>query len=150
MNLSSKRLSPLTRTITYELLRLLTKIQGHHNMVGRVKKEYLNLVEKKIHTPAKPLELHLFDVSLNYYNDVGFNKSKQKDLEQTIEIICTELLSNGVFKAHETSKCWILEKYFFCLEYLSEIHDEHSGKIPTIKKEVISEEEIESWGDLYT
>jgi hypothetical protein len=162
-NLSYKRLSPLTRTIANELLRILRTIQGHHNMVERVKREYLTLVEKKIHTPAKPLHLHLFDVSLNYYNYIACNKSKQNELKDTIELICIELLSNGVFKCKQSSdplgeaKSWILEKYFFVLEHLKEIHDEHSGIIPIStntlvfqKHERISDEEIDSWDDLYT
>lgn len=162
-NLSAKRLSPITRTISYELLRILRTIQGHHNMVGRVKREYLNLVEKKIHTPTKPLQLHLFDVSLNYYSHVACNKSKQCELKDTIDLICIELLSNGVFKCKQSkdplleAKTWLLEKYFFFLEHLKEIHDEHSGNIPIAtntlvfqKNERISDEEIDSWDDLYT
>jgi hypothetical protein len=131
-------------------------------MVGRVKREYLILVEKKIHTPTKPLHLHLFDASLNYYNYIECNKSKQNELKDTIELICIELLSNGVFKCKQSTdplgeaRSWILEKYFFFLEHLKEIHDEHSEKIPIDtnslvfqKNERISDEEINSWDTLY-
>ncbi len=161
-NLSCEKLQRLSRTIACELHKLLTTIHGHHNMVLRVKREYLNLVEKKIHTPIKPLELHLYDVSLNYYKYVACNLSKQKELEQTIELICTELLSEGLFKCakqgdlYEAPKRWLLDKYFFFLEHLKSIHDEHTGKksaeFDTLvfkKNERISEEEIESWGNLY-
>jgi hypothetical protein len=131
-------------------------------MVLRVKREYLNLVEKKLHSPAKPLELHLYDVTLNYYKYVGCSVLKQKEFEQTIDLICFELLSQGVFKPKKSEnpllapKLWILEKYFFLLEHLKEIHDEHSGKksvdLNTLvfqKNERISDQEIDSWGDLY-
>jgi len=161
-HLSSEKLLPLTRMIASELHRLLTTIQGHHNMVQRVKREYLNLVEKKIHIPAKPLEFHLFDVSLNYYNYIGCNAVQKKELEQTIQMICYELLGSGVFKCPKGNdpllapKQWILQNYFMFLEQLKEIHDEHSGKksvdlntLVFLKTERISDEEIDSWNDLY-
>lgn len=161
--LSCERLHPITRTIANELLRLYTTINSHHNMVARVKREYLNLVEKKLHTPAKPLSLHLYDVSLNYYNYVACNIAKRKEFDQTIQMICIELLSHGVFKSKQSqdplldAKCWILDKYFFLLEHLKEIHDEHSGKktldVDTLvfqKDERVSQQEIDTWDDLYT
>lgn len=164
--LSSKRLSPLTNTIASELLRILTKIRGHHNIVKRVKDEYLNLVSKKLHVPTKPLDLHLFDVSLNYYKYMGSNIEKHRELEQTIEMISIELLNHGVFQWIKKesdekdlmyeAKCWILEKYFFFVHNLKEIHDEHSGNHPidtnTLifeKHEKVSDEEIISWNNLY-
>ena len=162
-NHSCEKLQPLTRTIAFELVRLLTTISEHHNMVLRVKREYCNLVEKKIHTPAKSLELHLFDVSLNYYKWSVCNESKQKEMDQTIQLICHELLCQGVFKCVKSKdpllapKEWILQKYFFLLEHLKAIHEEHSGNtkldLDTLvfkASERISEEEIASWNDLYT
>ena len=149
--------------IAHELHRLLTTVQGHHNMVQRVKREYVNLVEKKLHTPAKPLELHLFDVSLNYYTYVSCNSLHKKEIEQTIQMLCYELLSSGVFKCSKgidpllAPKQWILHNYFMFLELLKEIHDEHSGKksldtetLVFHNTERISDEEIDSWNDLYT
>jgi predicted nucleic-acid-binding Zn-ribbon protein len=166
-SLSSEKLQPLTRTIAHELYRLLTTIHTHHNMVHRVKCEYLNLVEKKVHTPTKSLELHLFDVSLNYYKYIACNLLKQKELEDTIELICYELLSSGVFKRSKTKsksksndpllapKQWILQKYFMFIEHLKEIHNEHSesqdvNTLVFLKTDRISDEEIASWNDLYT
>lgn len=162
-NHSCEKLQLLTRTIAFELIRLLTTIHHHHNMVLRVKREYLNLVEKKIHTPAKPLELHLYDVSVNYYKWCIQNESKQKEFEQTIQLICYELLSNGVFKCSKSKdpllapKEWLLQKYFFLVEHLKSIHTEHSRKntldLDTLvfqRSEKISEEEIASWNDLYS
>lgn len=159
---SSYKLQPLTRTIAFELHRLLTTIREHHNMVLRVKREYLNLVEKKLHTPAKSIELHLYDVSLNYYKWCSCNRLKEKEFEQTIQMICYELLSSGVFKCSRTKdpllapKEWLLQKYFFLLEHMKDIHDEHLGKksldVDTLifqKHERISDQEIESWGNLY-
>lgn len=162
-SLSSEKLQPLIRTIAHELHRLLTTIHSHHNMVQRVKHEYLNLVEKKLHTPAKSLELHLFDVSLNYYKYIACNLLKQKELEDTIELICYELLSSGVFKRSKPKindpllapKQWILQKYFMFIDHLREIHNEHSGSpdantLVFLKTDRISDEEIDSWNDLYT
>ena len=161
-NLSCKKLHSLSGKIAGELHRLLTTIQNHHNMVLRVKKEYLNLVEKKIHTPAKSLEMHLYDVSANYYKWVDVNKQKGWEFEQTIQLLCYELLSNGVFKLSRATdpllppKQWLLEKYFFFLEHLKDIHIEHSKKnlldvdsLVFLKTERISDSEIESWGNLY-
>lgn len=161
-SLSSEKLLPLTRTIAYELYRLLTTIHGHHNMVQRVKREYLNLVEKKMHTPVKPLEIHLYDVSLNYYKYVACNPLKKKEFEETILMICYELLSSGVFKSSKPDdpllapKQWILQKYFMFLEHLKEIHDEHSGNKPAdvntlvfLKTDRVTDEEIDSWNGLY-
>jgi hypothetical protein len=152
---SSKKLSFLTRKIANELYRVLIKINHHHNMVKRVKGEYLNLVEKKIHVPTKPLELHLWEVALNYYNYMYTNKEKQKDLQSTVDLIVIELIEHGVFR-QDAAKRWCLEKYFFILEHLKEIHDEHSGlkeadlnTIVFTKQEKISDAEIESWGNLY-
>lgn len=159
--ISFKNLQPLTRTIANEIYRLLMRYNSHHNMYKRVKREYINLVEKKIHTPAKPMNLHLLDVSLNYYNYVLASKEKKRDFEQTILTICMELVQHGIVKYHKssdpllTAKLWFLEKYFYCLEHLKDIHDEHSGKVlysDTVlvpKVTQITEEEVESFNDLY-
>lgn len=159
---SSKKLSLHTRTIAHEIYRILHTQNSHHNMVKRVKREYLNLVEKKIHTPAKPLELHLFDVSLNYYNYVLLSNQKKKELDQTIQIICQSIIDYGIVKYHKSkdptlnAKLWFLEKYFFFLEFLNDIHYEHSEKKPLTmeslvfqKNERITDEEIETWDELY-
>ena len=162
--LSCDKLRPITRMIANELHRLFTMINSHHNMVARVKREYLSLVEKKVHIPAKPLQLHLYDVALNYYSYIACNSQKRKEFEQTIELICIELLCHGVFKwkrSHQDplldAKCWILNKYFFLLDHLKSIHDEHCGRksldvdiLIFKKQERISDEEIDSWNDLYT
>jgi hypothetical protein len=124
-------------------------------MVKRVKGEYLNLVQKNAHVPTKPLEMHLWDVALNYYKYVYPNKEKQKELQTTIDLITIELVEQGVFR-HQAAKLWCLEKYFFFVEILKEIHEEHSGlkeKDLNIllfnKSEKVTEAEIESWGNLY-
>ncbi len=131
-------------------------------MVKRVKTEYLNLVEKKIHTPSKPLEIHLFDVALNYYNFSGSANHKKKELHSTVDLICMTLIDEGLFRVQRTqdpllfAKLWFLEKYFYCMEHLKEIHEEHSGKksvdlntIVFTNTERITDQEIESWGNLY-
>jgi hypothetical protein len=125
-------------------------------MVKRVKREYLNLVEKKIHTPSKPLELHLWDVSLNYYKYTSPSYKREQELDQTMKLVTIELVEHGFFRTQKDASLWFLEKYFFFLEGLKEIHDEHSGlkevDLNTLvfkKNERITEEEIESWGNLY-
>lgn len=160
---SSKRLSSLTRTIANELYRILTTVNSHHNMVNRVKREYVNLVEKKVHIPAKPLELHLFDVALQYYTYMYPSKEKKLELDQTVQLISLALLDHSIVKYHKSSdptlnaKLWTLEKYFFCIEHLKDIHDEHSGKksidnetLIFTKSEKVTDEEIQSWDDLYS
>ena len=153
---SSKNLLILRRTIAFEIHRLLQNYKSHHNMVKRVKDGYLNLVDKKIHTPSKPLELHLWDVVLNYYKYTYPSSSKQKELDQTIQLITIELVEFGIFRTQADATLWILEKYFFLMEVLKDLHDEHSGNrqvdLNTIvfkKSEKITDEEIESWGNLY-
>jgi len=153
---SCKNLSILTRTIAFEMYRLLQNFKSHHNMVKRVKEGYLNLVEKNIHKPSKPLELHLWDVVLNYYKYTYPSNSKQTELDQTIQLITIELVEANFFRTQADATLWILEKYFFLMEVLKEIHDQHSGikdvDLNTIvfkKNEKITDEEIESWGNLY-
>jgi hypothetical protein len=153
---SSKNLPILSRTIACEIHRLLTTISHHHNMVKRVKREYLNLVDKNIHVPSKPLEIHLWDVSLNYYKYMYPSKEKLHELDQTIQIVSVELVEKGIFRTQKEATSWCLEKYFFFLEVLKEIHDEHSGikevDLNTLvfnKNEKITEAEIDSWGNLY-
>jgi hypothetical protein len=160
-SLSSEKLLPLRRMIVHELYRLVTQVQGHHSMILRIKREYLAMVEKKIHTPAKSLELYLFDAALNYYKYIDCNALKKKELEDTIQFICYELLSAGVCKYSKSTdplleaKQLILKDYFMVLEHLKEIHTEHSGSqdantIVFLQTERISEEEIDSWNNLYT
>jgi hypothetical protein len=153
---SSKKLSSLTRTIAHEIHRLLISFNSHHNMVKRVKREYLNLVEKNIHTPCKPLELHLWNVALNYYKYTYPSYKREQELDQTVQLITVELVESGCFRSQKDASLWLLEKYFFLLECLKEIHDEHSGVKPADlttlvfnKHEKITDEEIESWGNLY-
>lgn len=152
---SSKNFPILTRTIAYEIYRLLTKVNHHHNMVKRVKGEYVNLVAKKIHIPSKPVEMHLWEVAVNYYSYMYANKEKQKDLQTTIDLICMEVVDQGMVR-EKKAKGWCLEKYFFLLENLKEIHDEHSGlkeidlnTLVFVKSEKVTDDEIELWGDLY-
>lgn len=159
---SSEKIFILKRTLANEIYRILTTINNHHNMVKRVKREYLNLVEKKIHIPAKPLELHLFDVALNYYTYFNGSNIKRKEFDQTVQMICIELVEHGVLKCNRSldpllsAKLWFLEKYFYCLEHLKDIHDEHSGKksndsdtLIFKQSERISDEEIKTWDELY-
>ena len=153
---SSKKISILTRTIAFEIHRMLQKFTSHHNMVKRVKREYVNLVDKKIHTPSKPLELHLWDVVLNYYKFTNASSQKGNELDQTLQLITVELVEAGFFRTQTDASLWILEKYFFFMEVLKEIHTEHSGlkevdpdTLVFKKTEKLTDAEIESWGNLY-
>lgn len=156
------------RNLACEIESLLSRVRNHHYMVRRVKTEYLALVKNKLHTPAKPLEIHLFDVAVHYYDYCYPNKEKQTELKKTIEYLCLELVSLGIVRCKRNedpllaSKLWFLDKYFHFVEHLESIHSEHSKlSVPHDLRpyylnkgiqimEVIPEEEIRTWDDLYT